>query len=106
MTKTIYTATSEYIDEMAELPEKHRVSVSGVLGILGVSRSGYQAWKKRKPSNTEKHRNQMKEKIKEIYDDSHQNYGAPKITQELHKQGETIAEKTVGNYMRQMGIKA
>lgn len=95
MTKAIYTATSEYVDEMAELPEKHRVSVSGVLVILGVSRSGYQAWKKRKPSNTEQHRNQMKEKIKEIYDDSHQNYGAPKITQELHKQGETIAEKTV-----------
>lgn len=106
MTKAIYNATSEYIDEMAELPEKHRVSVSGVLGILGVSRSGYQAWKKRKPSNTEQNRNQMKEKIKEIYDNSHQNYGAPKITQELHKQGATIAEKTVGNYMRQMGIKA
>ena len=24
----------------------------------------------------------------------------------LHRQGESIAEKTVGNYMRQMGIKA
>ena len=54
----------------------------------------------------EKHRNQIKEKIKVIYDDSRQNYGAPKITKELHKQGETIAEKTVGNYMRQIGIKA
>ena len=84
---------------------KHHVSVNGVLRILGVSRSGYLAWKKRKPSNTEQKRNRIKEKIKEIYDDSHQNYGAPKITQELHKQGETTAEKTVGNYMRQMGIK-
>ena len=37
---------------------------------------------------------------------SYQNYGAPKITEMLHKQGECIAEKTVGNYMRQMGIKA
>ena len=106
MTKAIYTATSEYIDKIAELPVKHHVSVSGVLSILGVSRSGYLAWKKRKPSNMEQHRNQIKEKIQKIYDDSHQNYGAPKITQELHKQGETTAEKTVGNYMRQMGIKA
>lgn len=48
----------------------------------------------------------MKEKIKEIYDDSHQNYEAPKIMQELHKQGENISERTVSNYMRQMGIKA
>ena len=106
MTKAIYTATSEYIDEVAELPVKHHVSVSGVLRILGVSRSGYLSWKNRQPSNTEQNRNRIKEKIKELYDDSHQNYGAPKITKELHKRGETTAEKTVGNYMRQMGIKA
>ena len=31
---------------------------------------------------------------------------APKIAAELRKSGENIAEKTVGNYMRQMGIKA
>ena len=30
----------------------------------------------------------------------------PKIAAELRKSGENIAEKTVGNYMRQMGIKA
>ena len=48
----------------------------------------------------------MKEQIQIIYDDSFQNYGAPKITKELQKNGEKISEKTVGNYMRQMGIKA
>mgnify|MGYP003472929547 CR=1 FL=1 len=64
MTKTIYTATSEYIEEVAALPVKHHVSVSGVLRILGVSRSGYLSWKKRKPSSTEQHRNHIKEKIR------------------------------------------
>ena len=48
----------------------------------------------------------MKQKIQEIYDKSHQNYGAPKITKQLNKDGEPIAERTVGIYMRQMGIKA
>lgn len=91
---------------MAELPQKHRVSVSGVLKILGVSRSGYRAWKQRVPSVSGKHRDHIKDAIKQIYDGSHQNYGAPKITEMLHRQGESIAEKTVGNYMRQMGIKA
>ena len=33
-------------------------------------------------------------------------YGAPKITQVLRKTGETISERTVGQYMKQMGIKA
>ena len=103
---SIYTATSKYTAEVAELPQKHRVSVSGVLKILGVSRSGYHAWKRRVPSVTEKYRNHIKNAIKQIHDESHQNYGAPKITEMLHKQGNQIAEKTVGNYMRQMGIKA
>ena len=48
----------------------------------------------------------IKDKIQEIYDKSYQNYGAPKITEKLKSQGENIAEKTVGNYMREMGIKA
>ena len=48
----------------------------------------------------------MKKKIQTIYNDSKQNYGAPKITRELRKSGETIAERTVGKYMREMGIKA
>lgn len=41
-----------------------------------------------------------------IYNDSHQNYGAPKITSELRKAGEILSERTVGKYMKQMGIKA
>ena len=73
---------------------------------LDVSRSGYHAWKKRVPSDTSVRRAVLKEKIQKIYEDSHQNYGAPKITAELRKSGERVSEKTVGNYMRQMGIKA
>ena len=57
-------------------------------------------------SDTFVRRTVLKEKIQKIYEDSHQNYGAPKITAELRKSGECISEKTVGNYMRQMGIKA
>lgn len=58
------------------------------------------------PSDTAKRRKLLKEKIKKIYDNSHQNYGAPKITRELRKTGENVSERTVGKYMKQMGIKA
>ena len=57
-------------------------------------------------SDTAKRRKLLKDKIKKIYDNSHQNYGAPKITRELRKTGENISERTVGKYMKQMGIKA
>ena len=77
-----------------------------MLRILGVSRSGYNSFKDRLPSDRAKRKEEIKIKIKEIYDESHQNYGAPKIREILNQNGETIAEKTVGNYMREMGIKA
>ena len=77
-----------------------------MLRILGVSRSGYNSFKNRLPSDRAKRKEEIKIKIKEIYDGSHQNYGAPKIREILNQNGETIAEKTVGNYMREMGIKA
>lgn len=77
-----------------------------MLKILGVSRSGYNCFKKRLPSDKSKRKEEIKAKIKEIYDGSHQNYGAPKIREILCQNGEMIAEKTVGNYMREMGIKA
>jgi transposase InsO family protein len=77
-----------------------------MLKYLGVSRSGYRAWLGRVPSNTEKRREAVKAKIQDIYDGSKQNYGAPKITKELRKEGEIISERTVGKYMKEMGIKA
>ena len=43
MTETLYTATSEYVEEIKALPVKRQVSVSGILKKLDVSRSGYHA---------------------------------------------------------------
>ena len=77
-----------------------------MLKFLGVSRSGYRSFLNRTVSATKQRKEAMKKKIQTIYNDSKQNYGAPKITQELRKSGETIAERTVGKYMREMGIKA
>lgn len=77
-----------------------------MLKFLGVSRSGYRSFLNRTVSATKQRKEAMKKKIQTIYNDSKQNYGAPKITQELRKSGETIAERTVGKYMREMGIKS
>ena len=104
MTEVIYLKVSEKTE--AAKKAGRRVSVSGMLKFLGVSRSGYHAWLHRVPSDTEKRRESVKEKIQDIYDDSKQNYGDPKITVELRKTGEVISERNVGTYMRQMGIRA
>lgn len=77
-----------------------------MLKFLGVSRSGYHAFLNRKLSPSKQRKESIKKDIQKIYDASKQNYGAPKITLELRKSGETIAQRTVGKYMCEMGIKA
>ena len=49
MTEALFFETAEREENLKEQGE-HRLNVSGVLKILGVSRSGYINWKKRLPS--------------------------------------------------------
>jgi len=105
MTQALFVETSTKEDELNEEGGR-RLNVSGVLRVLGVSRSGYNSWKKRLPSDRQKRKTAIQVRIKKLYDESFQNYGAPKITELLNKKGIIIAEKTIGNYMREMGIKA
>lgn len=105
MTEALFLETARYEEQIRE-QGKRRPNVSGVLRILGVSRSGYLAWKKRTPSNRQIRKKCVKERILAIYKESYQNYGAPKIAECLRREVEKIADKTVGNYMRELGIKA
>ena len=77
-----------------------------MLKFLGVSRSGYRSFLNRKLSPTRQRKETVNKEIQKIYDNSKQNYGAPKIAQELRRSGETISQCTVGKYMREMGIRA
>ena len=105
MTQAIFIETAIAETLVAE-GKRRRFNVSGVLRILGVSRTGYYSFKNRKPSEKQMNKEKIEDKIIDIYDESHENYGAPKITQKLREIGEKISEKTVGNYMRELGIKA
>lgn len=106
MTVAVYSETLKYTHNLRTNHSKRHASVSGILHYLGVSTSGYYAWKKHIPSKTENHRNEMKGRIQEIYQQSHQIYGAPKITAVLQQSGHSISQRTTGKYMRQMGLHA
>ena len=105
MTQALYIEIAKAEKSMIDKGER-RLNVSGVLRILGVSRSGYWAFKKKPPSSRQIRKAALMGEIKEIHDESHQNYGAPKITEVLRDRGWVISTKTVGNYMREMGIRA
>ena len=105
MTEALFIETAKSEEQLKEHRER-RLNVFWCAENIRVSRSRYINWKKRKPSQRELKKQVIKERILEIYNDSHKNYGAPKITERLKKEGQIIAEKTVGNYMRELGIKA
>lgn len=97
-------ASYKQVEDAAE--KRKSFSVSGVLKQLGISTSGYYEWKKRGKSRQQIRKERIVQRIKEIHEDSYENYGAPKITHILRESGEVISERTVGAYMRENGIRA
>ena len=77
-----------------------------MLKKLGVSKSGYYDWLKRKPNKQAERRIKLKKDIVDIYNESKQIYGAPKITKVLRKNGYCVSERTVTRYMKELGIRA
>lgn len=98
------------VNEEAERRKKtsNPLNISGVLKRLELSSSGFYKHRKQLESrgNQMSQKDLIKEEILFIHGQSKFIYGAPKIHQELLKKGYRITEKTVGNYMRQMNIKA
>lgn len=104
MTETIYFEVREQDLKCKDSGQK--LSVSGVLGVLGLSTSGYYDFCNRKPSAAQLRKEQMMEQIVKIHEESHQIYGAPKIARILQQAGNVISERTVGVYMKELGIHA
>ena len=68
--------------------------------VLGVSVSGYYAWRKRPVSEREMANQKLVVKIKAIHNQSHQTYGSPRVYQALVAQGERCNHKRVARLMR------
>lgn len=72
--------------------------------VLKVSRSGYYAWRKRKPSKRQIENKQLLVAIKDVYDDSKGRYGSPKITREINAKGIPCGENRVARLMNNNSI--
>lgn len=74
--------------------------------VLQVGPSGYYDWLKRKnePTQRQKKRSTLVQRILEIYEDSRRVYGARKIHQQLRKEGFTCSRRTVEELMHKHEI--
>ena len=63
--------------------------------VLGVSSSGYYAWRKREPSQRERANRALLEQIRAIFKRSRATYGSPRIQAELPLE---IGEAMIAHY--------
>jgi putative transposase len=71
---------------------------------LGVSESGYHAWRTRPPSRRARRDAELTTLIRVAHDDSKGIYGAPNIHRELRDQGVRIGKKRVARLMRKASL--
>lgn len=85
--------------------EKANYPVAVLCKILGVSRSGYYAWRERPPSDRQKHDAALCERIEHIHERSRHTYGAPRVHAELRVLGVRCGRKQVARLMRKLGLR-
>ncbi len=72
--------------------------------VLGVSPSGYYAWRARARSARARANEALSERIRAIHTRSRGTYGAPRIHAELASEGTKVARKRVARLMRAAGL--
>jgi putative transposase len=72
--------------------------------VLGVSTSGYYAWRNRRPSQRARENAALLEQIMIIHAWSRRTYGAPRIHAKLKEDGVDVGHNRVARLMRQAGI--
>jgi len=74
--------------------------------VLGVSRSGFYAWRTRRPSAAERRREELTERVRQIHHEVKRRYGSPRMHAELVARGHTCCVNFVADLMRAAGLSA
>lgn len=85
--------------------EKAAHSVPALCRMLGISRSGYYAWRSRLPSERARFDSVLSEKIETIHRNSRATYGVPRVHAELRSIGIRCSRKRVAKLMRQANLR-
>lgn len=81
-------------------------AVETLCGVLGVSVSGYYAWRKRPMSQHQQADARLLTDIRAAYQAGRGVYGSPRIHAVLHQQGKRCSRKRIARLMRQVGLYA
>jgi len=84
--------------------EKASHSVVALCRNLEVTRQGYYAWRKRPPSSHVEADAALGESIREVFRESGESYGSPRVRRELRARGTAVSKRRVERAMRAMGL--
>jgi putative transposase len=84
--------------------EKAHFPVATLCRLLGVSRSGYYAWRQRPPSARARADQELMRQIRAIHEQSRGTYGAPRIRAELREHGVVCSRKRIAHLLRLAGL--
>jgi putative transposase len=80
--------------------------VSRLCHVLGVSQSGYHAWRTRGDSLRRRQDRVLEGRLRIAFAQSRQAYGSPRLMHELREQGFVVGRRRVARLMRESGLKA
>jgi len=86
--------------------QKARFSIVKMSNVLGVSPSGYYKWLTRTPSLRAQFNKALLVAIKGVYESSRDNYGSPRVHQQLLKEGWKVSRPRVARLMARHGIRS
>lgn len=78
--------------------------VQDLCQALGLARSGYYWWLKSEPGPRQRANEQLLGQIRQVFADSRESYGSPRITQQLRRENIPCNEKRVARLMQENGL--
>lgn len=75
----------------------NEVTVSSACKYLGVSTSGYYAWRKRQANPAQKYND-----LKAVYWQHHARLGAPSLVHDMHDLDYNMSERTIGRMLKSL----
>ena len=85
---------------------QHHYAVGLQCRVLGVSVSGYYAWRRRGQSRRAQQNQHLVVRIRAVFEQHRHRYGSPRVHRELQEQGISCSRKRVARLMRAAGLRA
>jgi len=84
--------------------EKAEHSISRLCSVLAVSAAGFYSWRRRPPSRHARADRELERLIADVFRDSRDTYGAPRVHAELRARGVRVGKKRVARLMRSLAL--